>query len=385
MRPTPHSASSSAVTLKLSSVAPAEELAASQTAGPSDSTIELRQHDPAANPIPNSPASETPILPHTTPVIGVRGTQANHAAQHINTEPQMIAEGVFTGEGRAKSGEKFFLKMEKITATNVTRWSQYLQITNRFTDVSRGLLNLLVRSTKESISEDGTIHYINSGYEQLAPRLGMPEDEFESLITLLGQGGFTSAPDNHRKSAAIGEIISGAKHLSLTSSYECYVVYATKTANFQLPSSPAAKTEVFASWQPTLKEYFRLYGDLLMCVGSDFSEPGSFHSRGIFRNPCSMIEGTYKGLAMTVHGFTGAVAKKFFAAKQFMLVKPMSSMQFLISSSLEEADYSVEGFSHEKILAISKKMLDDSMGFEMPLNSIKISAVDQLYRNHAST
>ncbi len=97
-----------------------------------------------------------------------------------------------------------------------------------------------------------------------------------------------------------------------------------------------------------------------------------------------MIEGTYKGLAMALHGFTGAVAKKYFSTKQTMFVQPITAMQFQISSTLQADDYIVKGFSHEKALAHSKESLGEGLGYRMPLNSIKITALDRVYRTHAS-
>ena len=144
--------------------------------------------------------------------------------------------------------------------------------------------------------------------------------------------------------------------------------------------------EILTSANPlTLKDYIGLFGDLLICVGVDFPEGGYVHSKGMFRNPYSFVEKTHTGLSMVVRGLTGAVAKKFFADKHTLRCKPLSSMQYMISSSLQPEDYRVENYSHDEALSAAKESLDDGDVFEMPDNSIKISALDRLYRNHVAT
>ena len=66
---------------------------------------------------------------------------------------------------------------------------------------------------------------------------------------------------------------------------------------------------------PNLKSFVEAFGDILISFGSDFSEPGSHYSRGIFRNPHWIFEEKYTGLAILLHGFTGVVASKYFPKK----------------------------------------------------------------------
>ena len=87
---------------------------------------------------------------------------------------------------------------------------------------------------------------------------------------------------------------------------------------------------------------------------------------------------------MILRSFSGAVAKKFFSEMQTLYVKPLTSMQYQISSTLQPEDYSVEKYSHEEALEISRKALLNGDNFEMPMNLIKVSALDRFYRAHAS-
>lgn len=330
-------------------------------------------------PVPDAPGSAP--LSHSTPTLAVRRSAAPPAPQSINTEPQRIAEGVFIGEGRAKSGEKFFLKMERVTTANKQHWRNYALVTSRLTSEGRSLMASLIKTIKKAVAPDGTIGYTNENYDVMAPQLGMSKEEFQDLVNLLGKHGFISGKENRAKHSALLNISAGAGHIILDTTDECYVVYASKTENFQIP---VAEFDHLAP-PPPLKEYFRLYGDLLVCVGTNFSWKGGFHSKGIFRNPYSTIENTYKGVAMILRAFSGAVAKKYFPDKHTLFVEPLTSMQHQISSSLNPEDYSVKNYSHEQALQVSTEALLDGDNFPMPMNYIKVSALDRLYRNHASS
>lgn len=346
------------------------------------SSIAFRRHEATAHPlpVPDAPASATTV--HTAPQMAARSATGTQAAQAINTEPQMIADGVFIGEGRAKSGEKFFLKMEKITPRNKAHWHKYLQATLYLCGGGRSLLKDLIRTTEKATAADGTRYYRNEHYDEVAPLVGQSKEEFHAFINLLGKRGFSSAPEDKSKRAALMDIDAGAGSFSLGTSDEFYVICAMKKADFQMP---VANNHENLSEPLNLKEYLSLYGDLLMCVSANFSWKDGFHSRGIFRNPCNTIANTHKGIAMILHGFTGTVAKKYFPDKQALFVKPITSMQYLISSSLQPDDYSVQDYSHEEALAASKEAFLDGDNFEMPMNRIKVSALDRLYRNHAAT
>lgn len=351
------------------------------TSDQTSDSIGLRQRDAAKTPLPVSDEPASTVTAHTAPASAARSVTESPVAQIINTEPQKIADGVFIGEGRAKSGEKFFLKMERIHAANRQHWSNYALATYRLTRDSRSLMEALIKTTKKSVAADGTIRHTNENYDALAPLLGMSREEFLDLVHLLGKRGLSSAPEDRPRRTAIFDISAGAGHIILDEIDECYVIYASKTENFQIPLASEFDA---SSAPPTLKEYIRLYGDLLMCTGANFSWENGFHSKGTFRNPYNAIENTYKGLAMILRGFTGAVAKKYFPGKQSLFVQPLASMQYMISSALQADDYSVRHYSHDEALRAAKEALLDGDNFEMPMNTIKVSALDRLYRGHAS-
>lgn len=355
------------------------EYAASDKAG---ELIVFKQGAQKDDPLPISDSAGFAPISHTAPLLQVRSATESNAAMAINTEPQMIAEGVFIGEGRAKSGEKVFLRMERITETNKPAWGKYCKSTCELTLVNRSALTYAMRHTKKIVGTDGEVRFINNNYEELVDRLGFSKEEFDAFINLCGKNRFFWAKENKVKIQSIHATFAGAAHLSLNTQTECYVVYASKKANFQMPCG----SELVASSKPlTFREYIDLYSDLLICVGADRRHDDSMHSKGMFRNPQSTIEKTHTGLSMVVRGFTGAVAQKFFPGIQTLRCKPLSSMQYMISSSLQAEDYEISGYSHQEALCAANESLHNGDVFEMPNNSIKISALDRFYRNHAST
>jgi hypothetical protein len=346
-----------------------------------EKSLAFRPQDAAKNPLPVSDAPGAAVLSHSAPALSARRSAGLGAAEAINTEPDMIADGVFVGEGRAKSGEKIFLKMERVTDANRTPWERYCQSTAQLTRHGRSVLTFAMRGTKAIQDENGATRYVNEQYEALADRLGQSREEFDDFINLLGRNGYAWSQENKRRINAIHNTHAGATHLCLSTEAECYVIYASKTQDFQMPriGDNSALSEPL-----TLREYARLYRDLLICVGMDFPDRDSIHSKGMFRNPISSIARTHSGLSMILRGFSGAVVQKYFPEKQTLCCRPLSSMQYMISSSLQPDDYHVVDYSHEEALTTAEESIREGQIFEMPMNTIKVSALDRLYRNHAS-
>jgi len=324
-------------------------------------------------------------LIHSSPVVATRVASATETVEMIDTEPRIFAEGVFVGEGKAKSGEKIFLRMEMVTNENRADWDKYCHSTAQLTKHDRSVLTAAMRTTEALSGEDGTIRYRNEQYEELADRLGQSKEEFNDFVNMLGKNGYAWLKENRPRIRGISNVHAGATHLNLNTDGDHYVVYASKTPDFRMPKAdkPGASSEPM-----TYHEYTRLYSDLLICVGihsvhKDYVEDDSVHSKGMFRNPTSCIEKTYKSIAMVLRGFSGAVVKKYFPDKKTMDCQPLASMQYAISSSLQAQDYRVYGMSHEEALAIAKESIRDGDVGEMPWNSIKIGALDQFYRHHA--
>jgi hypothetical protein len=299
-------------------------------------------------------------------------------ARPVSVEPQQIGEGVFVGEGRTKNGEKFYLRMELVSKHNAPHWRQYVQTTTAMAGSGHALLKGLALHTHRTVNPDSSVSYTN---KETSPGVcGFSDEEFQEFISLLGTNGFVSGADKAAKSKRqmLTEADTGAGHLSTTSGKGQYIVSASKTRDFSMQRAGEPLEE-----RMTLKTYIARYSDLIMCVGADFSsnEKGSFHSRGIFRNPYCTIENTYKGISMLLHGFTGTVAQKFFPEKLIMVVRPVASMQHIICRSLSADDCAISGRCFEDVYRESA----DKESLEFPENEIKVTALARLYCEHAKT
>jgi hypothetical protein len=192
--------------------------------------------------------------------------------------PQQIAPGVYKAESYTADGEKIDLFMELLTPSNIETWNTY-------------------RMRAGSIARDLQ----------------------------------RNCEPHSSKWKALGEVPRGAyaKNFSLGE----YVVYASKHgAEYTLP--------IITQHSDSVKDFEQNYNNILMSVNAEF-EPKetvfgfvmneiSYTNRGIFRNPVSIIENTHKGLAMILHGFSAAVAQKFFPEKEYMEVSPIASMQYIL-------------------------------------------------------
>ena len=212
--------------------------------------------------------------------------------------------------------------------------------------------------------------------------VGMNVEEFQQLINALGRGGYYKGGERRRRNALL-QIDSGSRHLCIEPDGSNYVTFASRCR--ELSTTDLASERDADVSKISLKDYFRRYRDILMCVGSQFSSNRkSFENRGIFRNPYSMIQKDYLGISMLVHGFTGAVVQKFFPERKEMVVRPIPSMQLIIFENLEPDDYTVNKLGAiDQLIRECREDCENREGIES-YNDIKIEAVARLYATHAS-
>ena len=155
-----------------------------------------------------------------------------------------------------------------------------------------------------------------------------------------------------------------------------YVVYATKHGTHPMLPETASEPD-------NIEKFEQDYNHILMSVNSEcvpkevfwgIMNKESYTNRGIFRNPLSIIEGKYRGLAMLLHGFSAAVAQEFLD-KKFMEVSPIGSMQHILIHALPREAFRMKDEAYEKI----KKAAENMSGGEVATNYIKIEALSDLY------
>lgn len=290
-----------------------------------------------------------------------------------NPTPVEIRPNCYAGKAKAKSGEDIYLWMELITEQNEIYWMQYTKQTGLIAPGrNRGILSALIAKTVTHRDEStGVVHFSNPNYQACQERSGFNEQEFKEYITYLGKQGLL----NTKKSKVLAANAAGSSHITLVANDSRYVIYATKTPDFAINTIPLLPKNQETL---TLKEFNEWYQDLLICVGCHFTSPKIIHNRGIFRNPSSVVDDTHKGISMLLHAFSGAVAIQFFKEKEFLQVRPVSSMQYIICCSLNPEDVNIANSS----LAVERdraKVLLDEEGEEHPWNNIKISALARYY------
>ncbi|MCH9756933.1 MAG: hypothetical protein K0U37_07070 [Gammaproteobacteria bacterium] len=299
----------------------------------------------------------------------------NETSDYESYGPEQIEPNVFVGRSIAASGEPVYLRMELVTEENESHWRQYQAYSKMMSEGNgRSILPYLTYFIKASLVGDDQVRYTfqdGSGRSYIEES-GLSVEEFAQFITHLGENGFTSKT---RKSAALAENSSGSNHMSISSlSGSSYIIFASKTPDFLIQEVSVIEPS------SSIKAFKSEYDNLLMTVGSDFSCPTSFHNRGISRNPLSVIDGTHKGLAMILHGFTAAVAKRFFPSKLHMRVKPVGAMQHLICTSFKPEEVTIEGGIFTQVAEKAKGTMEDPRSsYESGLNTIDISALVELY------
>lgn len=157
-----------------------------------------------------------------------------------------------------------------------------------------------------------------------------------------------------------------------------YIVYISRNPNFSIQNCYSEDQEV------SLKNVFNKYNDIIISMGSNFTEnsEATFENRGISKNPYWVFEEKYTGslkyanLSMILHGFTGAVAEKYFRAKILMEVTPLGSMLRIIKENLNPGE-GVQGYGSEKTDITNLKYIPVS---ESATCYIKISALTRIYQ-----
>lgn len=237
--------------------------------------------------------------------------------------PKEMAKGLYGAASDTADGEKINLYMELITKDNLNRWTTY----NRR---AANIASVLIKDYSPNSSK----------YQALAeiPRAVYARNFLE------------------------GD----------------YVVYAVKHGvQISLPeTTPSSDSK---------DKFEQDYGSILMSVNADCTpkttmsgyiiNEKSYANRGIFRNPISIIEGKHKGLAMLLHGFSAAVALKFFHDKSWLEVSPIASMQHILYHSLPREAFAMKDEDYEKIKTAAQSM----SGSEAVNNWIKIEALSTFY------
>jgi hypothetical protein len=307
----------------------------------------------------------------------------NTQPQEFKWIPQQIREGVFCAEIEVR-GEPLYAFLELLTQENAHYWQQF-KIMNTWVAKSSangllsGLLTLCEKGKPPSYTDPA-----------LRKDIGFTDAEYEEFIE---EANAAIQKTNGKIVEVIAANSTGSDHM-LTGFFadrQGYIAYISKNKDFSIkncnfpilsesirPQNPDRKGE-----ERSLKNYIKLYGDILISVGSDFTDPNYINNRGISRNVWWVFKNKYNGLSMLLKGAIGVVTARFFPKKKKMQVKPVGSMQVIIIKELLPG----EGYANKGSLENQEKVdLTDlkasPKGGEGPVNHIKISALTRIYLKH---
>ncbi len=284
---------------------------------------------------------------------------SNGIERRLDPTPHVIREGVF-GASFDKDGESLFLRMEFITEETSKCWSRYKELSSWMANSNgMGVLSNLVCQAGDP--------ELQPKYETISRRTGFTIEEYTAFLE-------KAIKIKELTKNKIVELLcassNASDHMGIYFNPEKirFIVYVTKNPDFSIQSVDVNKNR-------SLKNYIESYNDILISVGSTFDEE-SFENRGIFRNPYWVFEQKYSGLSMLLHGFSGAVAERFFPEKKQMQVKPMGSMQCIIIKHL------LPGEGHAVVQGEKKDLVDfkvEADDLEGPMNCIQVSALSRIY------
>jgi len=290
--------------------------------------------------------------------------QAQNSTDEQFLSPYLIREGVY-GMKFKKNNETLFLRMELLTEENKNYWANFREMNEWVANSNNGLLSGLVKFAGRSGYPD---------CNEVQDRTGFTQEEYAA---------FTETAIAKKKiKENLGEILAinsvGSGHLSTnvgSGGKANYIVYVSNREDFSIQDAHVHMT----GHPKTLKTYIEAYKHILISVGSSFSEGNSIENRGISRNPHWVFEEKYAGLSMILHGFSCAVAEKYFPEKTIMQVKPVGSMQCIIKKNLLPGDGYImrEG---EKIDITDLNVSPDDIEHLDGMNYIKMSAMTRIFK-----
>ena len=292
---------------------------------------------PIAPVIPTIPAQ--PVIPTkpATPIIPTKPIEQKSPITQVHREllgkvKKLEGFEIYVGAGTSAAGEPIFFALEKLNNENAKVWTKYTKALLDHKQVvdSLRMLNrtcgdpvFLEKQKKKPFTEMLRLDdpYTTELLKQMCPN----KAKFSGLF-----GG-----DDHGDS--IGGGITGLEQMIHRYIDDGDVIYIAYASNQPITGPFKPKKEILLS-DFTLEDFEIAYSNIIICVGVDMmpklKPPISTEHRGIFKNPFNEIRGTYKYIAMKLHGWAGTVEEQFFN-KKYMTVFPTYHAAKLLHSSIK--------------------------------------------------
>lgn len=280
---------------------------------------------------------------------------ADVGVEQLSKPYKKLGANLFVAECYSPVGEKMYVGMELIEEKTLMSALLYA---NGARCLVRGVATIFERAMRGDQSPGKT----------------------EAQLTILGIQNRDHVRDLTEKSSKDkfcknrGEEIMAAVHgaasgFSPSASGKHYFVYAS--------SKPIPETGLLASLpdkcsiqdEDELLQFFsKNYGHLIMSVVSRLDDDGeTLENRGILRNPISILEGSFKEIAISaIHGFSALVAASEFGRSQFKVramgemhntLKSALPVSELISPAVEETTYHQDNYLLVKLGTLQNKFI----------------------------
>lgn len=211
-------------------------------------------------------------------------------------------DDIYVGSGYSAAGEPMFFAMEKLDDERAKVWQKYADALYVDPSVIYKLNQLRVRCQNQQVREE--LKLKKDFYSLRLTDLMCPNKQ--KLGMLFAESGIPAGLNG------FNEKLSSQK-----SGEAIYVAYGS-TQPITGPFKP--KKEI--NKNPSIEEFEVAYPDIIISITVDMNLGTSrTEHRGIFKNPFFEIYGTYKNIAMKLHGWAGLVEKDIFD-KKHMTVYP---------------------------------------------------------------
>jgi len=239
---------------------------------------------------------------------------------------QEICPGVYSSKGVTKVGEPFYFGIELIDQSNLENWRRYNRhigyMVNRYRGVLSNMAKCSAPENRSKNNEEDT---------------GFTDHEFETYSDRLFTLGFKKGSD---KLTTLENVESAKIAFELNESSETekyYVAYLSK--------KPIIGKFLFSHLDDkiTLKKFLTVYDDLVISIRVTF-KPQNIHyeTRGITKNPKSIVDENYRGISPVLFGYIGHVATKIFPNIKFMHTRPIPAMHRILCSTFSPQEMYVD-------------------------------------------
>jgi len=238
-----------------------------------------------------------------------------------------LGEDVYVSTARAPTGEVMYFAIESLEAYDRNKWAVYRNMATFFAVGGDGLCSI------GSLAKIGSL--VNNPKELnefLAKKTKFWREDpvkFEQLCTHLRNRKISVKSPKAEELAEIQRALMGVNVREQT-----HMVYASKLPINKRMQFQPGKIRQFADYQEE-------YGHIILSVGVKIQD--MVENRGISKNPLSIVEGGYGGIAMMAHSFTCIFVESIHPDITQFRVRPLKMMGKIFLKALPNECMTING------------------------------------------